>query len=34
MQWSTVLKCLDVVEAWSMFKTMFTQAMDDVAPKK
>ena len=34
MQWSTVLECLDVVEAWSIFKTMFTQAMDDVAPEK
>ena len=34
MQWSTVLECLDVVEAWSIFKTMFTQVMDDVAPEK
>ena len=34
MQWSMVLECLDVVEAWTMFKAMFTQVMDDIAPEK
>ena len=34
MQWSTVLDCTSVTIAWTIFKTMFIQAMDNVAPKK
>ena len=34
MQWSTVLDCTNVTDAWTIFKIMFTQAMDDVAPEK
>ena len=32
IDWSVVLNCIDVNEAWEKFKVLFTLAMDSIAP--
>ena len=34
LDWSIVLQCTDVNDAWNRFKLMFTQIIDEVAPQK
>ena len=32
IDWSVVINCIDVNEAWEKFKPLFTLAMDSIAP--
>ena len=34
IEWSAVLQSTDINEAWEIFKTIFIQIIDDVAPEK
>ena len=34
LDWSIVMNCTDANEAWEKFKTLFTVAMDEIAPMK
>ena len=34
VNWSRVMSCQDVNEAWSIFKTIFTGILDEIAPFK
>ena len=34
MNWSTVLQCSDVDNAWCLFKSLFLEGVDKIAPYK
>ena len=34
VQWLPVLQSADINEAWDIFKTIFTQIIDEIAPEK